>query len=536
MVAIELVFPTGRYHATPWDQHHNEGVVEWPPAPWRLLRALVATWYLKAREDVAEPVVIALVDALSSVLPRYRLAGATPTHTRHYMPRTIAKENPDKTFDPFLHVGAGSSIEVMWPGVSLGEDQQQALATLLARVGYLGRAESLVEARLLDAPGEANCFAPGEDDVVDESSHELTRVLAPVPPVEIGAWRADALARQTEALLSEKRAKAVARGKPADSARLSAADHRAIEAMMPASVFQALHADTATLQEQAWTRPPGTRWATYARPRALVTTAPSIVARSHDERLPTVARYAVAGNVAKLLTDAVQVAGQVRKALMSHSDAAPVFSGRDPDGQPARDHRHAFILPEANGRHGRITHVTIYAPMGFDAVARRALDAVRRVWCGGAILDLVLLGVGQRADFAGENARAGQCPLFATAVSWVSLTPFVPTRHPKQRNGRAKLDEAGRVIGAPDHDLVRLLAIHGYPAPAQITSETDTRIGGKPERWTAFRTQRNEGGGRRGPASGCGFRISFAEPVIGPIVLGYGAHFGLGVFVPERST
>ncbi len=497
----------------------------------------MATWYLKAREDMAEHVVVALVDALSSVLPRYRLAQATPTHTRHYMPRTnYDKENPDKIFDPFLHLGAGSSIELMWPGISLDGDQQQALATLLGRLGYLGRAESLVEARLLDAPGEANCFAPGEDDVVDESRHELTRVLAPIPPAELAAWCADALARQTETLLSEKRAKAVARGKPADSVRLSAADHRAIAAMMPATVFHALQADTAALQEQAWTRPPGTRWVTYARPRALVTTAPAAVARSHDERLPTVARYAVAGNVPKRLTDAVEVAGQVRKSLMSHSDAAPVFSGRDPDGQPARDHRHAFILPEASGRRGLITHVTVYAPMGFDARARRALDAVRRVWCGGAILDLVLLGVGQGADFAGEDERAGQCPLFATSASWVSRTPFVPTRHAKQHNGRAKLDEAGRIIGAPDHDLVRLLATQGYPAPAQIASVIDTRIGDRPTRWTAFRTQRNEGGGRRGPASAGGFRISFAEPVTGPIVLGYGAHFGLGVFVPERST
>ena len=45
MIAIKLRFLAGRFHATPWGRHVNEGVVEWPPSPWRLLRALAATFY-----------------------------------------------------------------------------------------------------------------------------------------------------------------------------------------------------------------------------------------------------------------------------------------------------------------------------------------------------------------------------------------------------------------------------------------------------------------------------------------------------------
>ena len=37
-------FVLGRYHATPWGRHVNEGQVELPPSPWRLLRALYAVW------------------------------------------------------------------------------------------------------------------------------------------------------------------------------------------------------------------------------------------------------------------------------------------------------------------------------------------------------------------------------------------------------------------------------------------------------------------------------------------------------------
>src|SRR5260221_2417249 len=43
MIAIGLRFLSGRFHATPWGRHVNEGAVEWPPAPWRLLRSLIAT-------------------------------------------------------------------------------------------------------------------------------------------------------------------------------------------------------------------------------------------------------------------------------------------------------------------------------------------------------------------------------------------------------------------------------------------------------------------------------------------------------------
>src|SRR5947209_4133918 len=39
---ISIRFLTGRAHLHPWQTHHSEGRVDWPPAPWRLLRAIVA--------------------------------------------------------------------------------------------------------------------------------------------------------------------------------------------------------------------------------------------------------------------------------------------------------------------------------------------------------------------------------------------------------------------------------------------------------------------------------------------------------------
>ena len=252
--------------------------------------------------------------------------------------------------------------------------------------------------------------------------------------------------------------------------------------------------------------------------------------------LPTTARFLVASPAAPPLTEAVAVAEKVRATLQSHSDGARVFSGKGADGKPLAGHRHAFILAEAGRRGGRIRYVTVYAAMGLDDRAQKALGRLSRVWGhGGRDLQLVLAGVGRRRDFAGLDPAAGQCPLLASARVWLSHTPFVPTRHPKAtRTGRPKLDDAGLQIGSPEHDLRRLLAT-GWPPPVGVAPVYETRLGGRPTRWSAFRTLRLRGGGWRSTAVGHGFRLEFAEPVRGPIAVGYGAHFGLGAFAPAAE-
>jgi CRISPR-associated protein Csb2 len=76
-VTLQLIFPAGRYHATPWGRHVNEGVPEWPPSPWRLLRALIATWRRKC-PDLSETVVRRLLEHLLPP-PMFYLPPASPT-------------------------------------------------------------------------------------------------------------------------------------------------------------------------------------------------------------------------------------------------------------------------------------------------------------------------------------------------------------------------------------------------------------------------------------------------------------------------
>src|SRR5262245_49842034 len=84
-VAIGISFPGGRFHATPWGHHVNEGIPEWPPAPWRLLRALVAVWKRKLGSVLSQEQVQRVLQQLLPP-PEFVLPPAALGHTRHYMP------------------------------------------------------------------------------------------------------------------------------------------------------------------------------------------------------------------------------------------------------------------------------------------------------------------------------------------------------------------------------------------------------------------------------------------------------------------
>ena len=84
----------------------------------------------------------------------------------------------------------------------------------------------------------------------------------------------------------------------------------------------------------------------------------------------------------------------------------------------------------------------------------------------------------------------------------------------------------------PDGQIIAELASRGFPAPEKIEWLRDESIGLR----HYVRTRRN---GTPPPEDyGYVLRLAFAEPVSGPLCLGYSSHFGLGLFapVPDGST
>lgn len=247
----------------------------------------------------------------------------------------------------------------------------------------------------------------------------------------------------------------------------------------------------------------------------------------------TVARFAIASAVLPRITQSISVAERMHQTLAKRADGkscARVFIGKEANGEPLKGHQHTHIFCELGEKRDSIGYITLYAPMGFDHDAQQVIEEVQRkaLWGhGGHDLELLLLGFGDVETF--------DIPIFRKAKRWTSLTPFVPTRHAKHyADGRPKLDEDGWPIGSPAQDLRRLLKEDRGLTPKSL-SQPDTTITVRPERTLRtlqFQTERNHGNGKRGHQSGVGLTIEFDQEVQGPLALGYGSHFGLGLFVP----
>lgn len=519
MTVIELQFPAGgRLHTTPWGRHVNEGATEWPPSPWRIQRALVATWYLKAREDISKEAIVSLMDVLASVPPAFELPPAIQSHTRHYMPTKGGDKT--KVFDTFIQTC--EPVRLAW-SVDLDAAQQATLSLLCQRLGYLGRAESIVEATLLPAGAtiERNSRVLPDNEAVPED-HELVRVLCPETPERHAAWFAANRPAGEEAPAKGKKPKGKA---------------KAAEAGLPATIFESLHAETGTLQSQGWQQPPGSRWIDYIRKTTAFQPTAIRAPRKSQSKI-TVARFAIASNVLPRITQAVSVADRFHKTLVSYADKrqmknSGIFTGLGPDKQPLADHQHSHIFCEIGEKRDTIGFITLYAPGGFEDEAQTIIEDVQRsrLWGrGDHDINLILLGFGDINTF--------ESPLFGKSKYWRSLTPFVSTQHLKTYgDGRPKLDAHGWQQGSAAASLRQQIEKHGLTANNPLVRLSQHKEGiqigrEKSLRCIQFQTRRPDGGGQRGNGDCGGFTLEFAQEIQGPLALGYGSHFGLGLFVP----
>jgi len=162
MFALTFQFPAGRYHATPWGRNVNEGDVAWPPEPYRILRALIATWHRKADQAIYERALLSrLIETLARTDPVFVLPDAIHAHTRHYMPQGgLAKTapRPQARLRRLFQSRSRGGIDRRLAALDLARDLFALAGYLAERIGYLGRAESLVIARVSDAKIEESRF------------------------------------------------------------------------------------------------------------------------------------------------------------------------------------------------------------------------------------------------------------------------------------------------------------------------------------------------------------------------------------------
>ncbi|MCS7026831.1 MAG: type I-U CRISPR-associated protein Csb2 [Bryobacteraceae bacterium] len=501
MTRLLFEFTGGTYHATPWGHHVNEGLVEWPPSPWRIIRALLATGYTKLGWQEVPQEMRRLVEALAECEPTYHLPPATTGHTRHYMPvRGLKKGLPKTSLVIDAFVRPSDRLLVDWP-LELDALQRNLLEDLLTRLGYLGRAESRVRARLaVDSDTSRGLVVSRQRREPDD---EPVRLLAPVSSQSYDAWR-----------------------KSFPEA--------------PSDLIAALHMDTKTLQKEKWSAPPGTRELVYWRPaKALVHVfalgrADSVGADFNDTAL-----FALSTDkkrdVLPLMERALPTMALFRRALLSRIGdeqklgACPELTGKDREGRPLQcEHQHAHFIPLSLDHQNpkRIDHVLVFAPMGFGPLAGSALRRLRRTWTKGlGDVAVTLIGLGKLGEF--RRLSGALIPELGTSRVWVSRTPFVPPRFLKPR-GHNSLE--GQV-----REELRVREFPELLAPPVVARPHEEAPGSKQAVWFRRFVRTRQGNGGLPPAGVFHLTLKFHVPVTGPLCLGWGAHFGLGLFVPVEE-
>ncbi|MYE25902.1 MAG: type I-U CRISPR-associated protein Cas5/Cas6 [Chloroflexi bacterium] len=493
MLAISFQFDANRYHATQWGRHVNEGVPEWPPSPWRILRALVSVWQ-RTLPHLPHTEVVSILEQLAGP-PSFYLPAATTAHTRHYMPWD--KKGPadrTKVLDSFVVTQSGKPLVAVWPQATLTQKQQAALSLILDNLSYLGRAEAWCTASLADKPPVLNCQPLDSSVSEGAADNELVRVLLPKQPLKL----------------------------------------------------RDLCTETGDLRRQRRIDPPGAEWRLYSRRAdALMSTPPTRGKQvSYHEKVAQIVRFSLVARPLPLITDTMRVADLMHRSSIAwfggRNNLAPksqTLSGRGANSKPLTGHQHAFFLPTDEDGDGRLDHLTVWAPGGFTMEEVETLAKVRCLKSNdGREILLSFLGYGDLEDFRQTQMRSSEHSIFGRAKTWRSVTPFSLVRHPKVRQGRV-MDgpeqqvslEFSRRQSFPEH-----LALYGtaqLQKPAEILPVIP--CANRPLYPLEFYRWRK--GGPSVPGAYF-FRLTFDQPISGPLALGFGSHYGLGMFVPDDGS
>jgi CRISPR-associated protein Csb2 len=455
---LVLRFPWGRYHATPWGRPVNEGAVELPPSPWRLLRALYAVWRTRVpelEEATVHKLLVELATPPTFYLPHHGIA-----HTRHYFPDTTHRSgtpSTDRTLDAFAVFERDAELGVQWR-VDLSPPHRTALERLAGSIPYLGRADSLCSGFVPTEwkPTSHETWVPL--DVADSIAENavVTTVLAPDVPLQL------------------------------DSLLARPVDVRKGGLLFPIG--------THLLAYQR--RPPVSR----ARPQP----------RQSGEPV-TVVRFSVLQAGLPPQTDSLIYTDLLRQGVLSKLGRLPEerthtqLGGRTADGDPMEGHGHAHYLPLITADR-RLAGLMVWVPNELTDDELKALTGVDKLYSKISpdwLLTIRVAGIGTPAQVAPE--LIAQQP----AAVWQSVTPFTPPRYPKRNAGC--LDYLRTEVG-------KELESRGLP-PLRTVELLDAEWRSWRRYRPSARMHRKKSQGQATHPSAF-LRIELAEPIHGPLALG----------------
>ncbi len=263
-----------------------------------------------------------------------------------------------------------------------------------------------------------------------------------------------------------------------------------------------------------------------------------------------VARYRLTCKTLPRLEDTIRIGNLFRLALMSLGpDRVPqILSGKDERGCPLQEvHQHSLFLPEDADGDSHIDHLLFYSPLPVSEEVVQSLCGLRGLCTSGSFnprkarmcgdvsraydvrrWPVILEGIGTTRDIGNDTA------LLQTSRVWISCTPYYHPWFRKKHGKFGPIDQIRhetRLRGLPDIVSAEVLA-DGWHTLNH--SETDADAGEQPYPFGFELVRSGHSAKERIPDRfGRYIRIMFAEPVTGPVVFGYGCHYGLGLFRPE---
>lgn len=548
MIAIKIFFPWGRYYAHPWGLNPVRlREAEWPPSPWRLVRALASSWFRRHPGCTLSQDAAQLIEKLGCALPEIGIGKVTFGQTVHYQPNYGATtEKEDAQYKRTRHENhfavVHGPVVFRWSKIELSSTQQKLLAEMSAGMSYFGRAESICQAELI--------------------------TTAEIEALEGIGW-----CRPTSGRRISARCRDVFCPNP-DDFRVTdlwarRADHPSVDSGDSPSHLVDILLSTDMKAD-------GAKWISYEMPEDWPTGRVVRTPRMAKERRdpinggPRIARYlrfSLQCRVPIPLKFTVPLAEQFRAAASryfreqfgDHQTSFALFGHKEDFPEDAEgEHQHAFYLPTRNldsrcgpEERSSITEIHVWCPYGFTLAETRVLQRIQRlVWKDGRypvrpVLTAMSLEPPQGLPLATGTVKSRL---------WRSETPFVPPRHFYRAAHRGyKVRDAE----SPERQLIACLRQAGIKASGEvrrlgISGEEPQTITSLPPTpyWSIVRapegdaslpgavisaTHANNGMSTETNRQRIGFfmEIAFETEVALPMpAFGHSNHFGLGLFVP----
>jgi len=479
IIAIHLLL--NQYQANAWHHAHCEGLIDWPPAPWRILRAIVAGSYNVDLPKKHQVTLKGLLHKMAQVQPEYYLPQAT--YIQHRSPRPQLKPGKPPEIKPGKTLYAAgllldeedSTLFIRYP-FELSETEDLVLRLIFNGLTYLGRKEAAAQWEIVEEMRESNAIP----------NPEGTKIVA-IPDPNLDAeqlW---------------------------NSLNLSAAD---VFAKNKQAVF------------------PGVGQTAYQ----LKDRNPAQLQRKKDDDSNAAVQRVTLDTIAPHpipLKYAHEICYNLHRSLVKRCPS-PVFTGQEM-GEPRQNHSHTFIQPIPDSKQRYIKRLQLVATEGYSSDALASISAILFVRAGEQWVNLQLTDFSQSLGTSHQQWKT-VTPMF--------LTRFPKTLRGKpryllgtdyQKDGPEH--QALKYLLFLDHLGLGLSGKPTFQATPEglgmyLDGELVVEVA-KCEPWERFwQWQTVHSHGKKVGRVGYNVKLTFSKAVTAPLGLGYACHYGLGTLLP----